>query len=174
MLGPAYLQFFTATILEWKHLLKQDKYKGIILESLTFLVREKRVKLFGFVIMPNHIHLIWFILPPHKQEEVQRDFLKYTGQQIKFDLKANHPQVLEKFYVGLKDRSYQFWERNALSVDLYSRQVIEQKLEYIHLNPLGARWDLVTKPEYYKWSSANYYEAGKDELGILTHYMDFC
>ena len=92
-----YLQFFTATILEWKHLLKQDKYKKIIIESLTFLVREKRIKLCAYVIMPKPIHLIWFIILNHKEKDVQRDFLKYTGQQIKFDLKANHPQVLEKF-----------------------------------------------------------------------------
>lgn len=51
-------QFFTATILEWKPLLKQDKYKDVIIESLRFLVNDKRIKLFAFVIMSNHIHLI--------------------------------------------------------------------------------------------------------------------
>ena len=52
-------QFFTATILEWKKLLAPDKYKDIIMESLKFLVTNKRIILNGFVIMPNHIHLIW-------------------------------------------------------------------------------------------------------------------
>jgi REP element-mobilizing transposase RayT len=50
-------QFYTATILEWKPLLKQDKYKDVIIESLRFLVNEKRIKLYAFVIMSNHIHL---------------------------------------------------------------------------------------------------------------------
>ncbi|MDR6563262.1 MULTISPECIES: hypothetical protein [unclassified Arcicella] len=51
-----YTQFFTATILSWKPLLKPDKYKQIIIDSLKFLVENHRVKVYGFVIMPNHIH----------------------------------------------------------------------------------------------------------------------
>jgi hypothetical protein len=42
-----YVQFFTATILEWKHLLKPDKYKQIILDSLKFLVEQKRAKVYA-------------------------------------------------------------------------------------------------------------------------------
>jgi putative transposase len=51
--------FFTATILEWKKLLKPDKYKDILVQSLPYLVKEARVKVYAFVIMDNHIHLIW-------------------------------------------------------------------------------------------------------------------
>jgi putative transposase len=51
-------QFLTVTVYEWKHLLKPDKYKSIILDSLTYLVRNSRVKVYGFVIMDNHFHLI--------------------------------------------------------------------------------------------------------------------
>lgn len=49
-------QFFTATNLEWKRLLKPDKYKEIIIESFQFFVKDKRIKLYAFVIMENHIH----------------------------------------------------------------------------------------------------------------------
>ena len=52
------VQFFTATILEWKQLLKQDRYKDVIIDSLTFLVEEGRAVIYGFVIMPNNIHLL--------------------------------------------------------------------------------------------------------------------
>ena len=48
-------QFFTATIQEWKHLLKEDKYKNIIVDALNFLVTEGNVTINGFVIMPNHL-----------------------------------------------------------------------------------------------------------------------
>lgn len=123
-----YVQFFTATILEWKHLLKPDKYKQIILDSLRFLVEQKRVKVYGFVIMINHIHIIWHIQAKHKRENVQRDFLKYTAQQIKSDLEKHHPKVLSVFLVNAKDRKYQIWERNPLSVDIWSREVLWQKL----------------------------------------------
>jgi putative transposase len=73
---------------------------------------------------PNHIHIVWKINENHKLEDVQRDFLKYTAQVIKADLAENHPQVLKIFEVNLRDRKYQFWERNPLSVDLYSRKVV--------------------------------------------------
>lgn len=56
-----YPQFFTATVLEWKHLLADEKMKDIIINSLQFLVNNGRVIIYGFVIMPNHIHLIWQI-----------------------------------------------------------------------------------------------------------------
>lgn len=48
-----YPQFFTATILEWKHLLAEDSKKEIIVESLNFLVNDGRVRVFAFVLMPT-------------------------------------------------------------------------------------------------------------------------
>ncbi len=44
-------QYFTATILDWQHLLKPDKYKDIIIQSLQFLMKEKRIELNAFAIM---------------------------------------------------------------------------------------------------------------------------
>ena len=81
-----YPQFFTATILEWKHLLANDIFKHIIISSLQFLVKDGRVVLYGFVLMPNHIHLIWQIQDTHERASVQQSFLKYTAQQIKFEI----------------------------------------------------------------------------------------
>ncbi len=51
-------QFFTATIQEWKHLLKEEKYKNIVVDALRFLVKEDKVTINGFVIMSNHLHII--------------------------------------------------------------------------------------------------------------------
>ena len=50
--------------------------------------------------------------------------------------------------------------------------MVQQKLEYIHLNPLQEKWNLATRPEEYYWSSAKYYEIGIDDFGILTNYFD--
>ena len=172
IMNTDHVQFFTATILEWKHLLKQDKYKDIIVDSLSFLVKEHRVRIYGFVIMPNHIHLIWLINENHQRSDVQRDFLKYTAQNIKFDLIKNHPQVLEKFEVNAKDRKYQIWERNPLSIDLYSREVLIQKLNYIHNNPLQGKWKLCELPETYKYSSALFYHSNIQNWSFLSHYTE--
>ena len=165
-----YPQFVTITNLEWKKLLKPDKYKDIVIDSLRFLVNEKRIILNAFVIMDNHLHLIWQMQAGVKAKDVQRDFLKYTGQKIKADLQKNHPQVLERFKVKAKDRRYQFWERNSLSIELSSEKVFKQKLNYIHQNPVKA--GLCKLPEEYRYSSASLYELNKTEWEFLTHAAD--
>lgn len=137
---------------------------------MRFLVKDKRVRIFAFTIMENHIHLIWQMLPDNDPEAVQRDFLKYTAQRIKEDLQKKHPDVLCYFKVDAKDREYQFWERNALSVELRSHPVFIQKLEYIHWNPVKA--GICTLPEEYKYSSALFCETGVDDWGFLSHYRD--
>jgi putative transposase len=77
-----YADFITVTCLEWTTLLEEDRFKDIIVNSLSFLSENKRVTVYSFVIMCNHFHLIWQMLGNHKREAVQRDFLKYTAQQI--------------------------------------------------------------------------------------------
>ncbi|MEP6684905.1 MAG: transposase [Parafilimonas sp.] len=129
-----YPDFYTATILEWKQLLKPDKFKDIIISSLKFLAENKRTILYGFVIMSNHVHLIWQTDDAFKPAEVQQSFMKYTAQMILKELRNNHPEVLKHFKVDAKDRTYQIWERNPLSVSLFNRAVFLQKLNYMHKN----------------------------------------
>jgi hypothetical protein len=71
--------------------------------------------------------------------------MKFAGQMIKFDLIKHHNEVLKLFYVGEKDRKYQFWERNSLTKYLLSRKMIEQKLDYIHNNPVQENgcWQMI-------------------------------
>jgi putative transposase len=164
-------QFFTATILEWKHLLKEDAYKDIIIKSLLFLKNEGSIVVYAFVIMPNHIHIVWQIQDGYTQDKIQLRFLKFTAQQMKFKLKDTSDTRLSNFLVNAKDRQYQFWERNPYTVDLWSPGVITQKIDYIHNNPLQDKWQLVKYSEDYKYSSAKFYENGIDEFGLLTHYM---
>ena len=165
-----YPHYFTATNLEWKRLLTKEKYKAIIIESMRFLVTDRRIIIYGFVIMDNHIHIIWHLQPNRKREAVQRDFLKYTAQQIKKDMLINHLEDLAPFVVNAKDRKYQFWERNPLSVELWSEKVLLQKLKYMHGNPVRA--GICRYPEDYRYSSALFYRTGIDNWGFLTHIRD--
>ena len=164
--------FFTATNLKWQHLLKPDKYKHIIIDSLKFLAADNRVWIYGFVVMPNHIHHLWRLKEPHKQEEVQRDFLKFTAQKIKEDLIVNHPAVLPLFISTQSDRKYQFWERRAYSAVISTRASLEQRLDYIHLNPVQEKWKLASLPENYMFSSARYYLLNENDRSFITHYTE--
>ena len=164
-----YPYFFTATILEWKHLLKPDKFKDIIISSLIYMAESNRMKIFGFVIMSNHIHVIWQNLPPYNQNENQLSFMKYTAQMILKELKSYHPEVLKHFEVNLKDRKYQIWQRNPLSIEIRTSSVSNQKLTYIHENPIKA--GLCPTIIDYKYSSAKYYELNQSEWVFLSSIL---
>lgn len=161
-------QFFTSTFLEWTPILKEDYYKDFIIKDLQWLTHHHWVKVYAFVLMPDHLHYIWQTHPSLNYNKVKGSHLRVTAQKLKYDLILNREeQLLSSFYVNAKDREYQFWERNPLSVDLYSPNVIYQKLNYIHANPVKA--NLCSVPEEYLYSSARYYETGQDQFGILTH-----
>jgi hypothetical protein len=53
------MYFWTSTITNWQHLLQPDAHKDIIINSLQWLVQKEMIKVYGYVIMPNHIHLLW-------------------------------------------------------------------------------------------------------------------
>jgi len=127
---------------------------------MRFLVEDKRVIIYGFVIMPNHLHIVWQMQSGIKRDNVQRDFLKFTSQRIKDRLKIHYPAVLSGLLVNAKDRKYQVWERNPLSVDLWSEKIMMQKIKYIHENPVRA--GLCIYPDEYKYSSASLYKTGID------------
>jgi putative transposase len=165
-----YPQFFTAGIYKKLPLLKREKYKDIIVNSLKFLVENKRIILYAFAIMINHIHLIWQMMESTLPDDLQRDFLKFTAQRIKLDLTKYHPDVLSLFLVHEKDRTHHFWKRRPLSIELRTGKVFRQKLDYIHRNPVRA--GICAYPEDYKYSSARFYHTGVDNWGFLTHYRD--
>jgi putative transposase len=167
-----HMLFFTASIQNWIPLLENEKYKKIIMNSLKFMTENRRIYLYGFVIMPNHIHLVWKMHEGKKLQDVQRDFLKFTAQTIKFDLIETNPSLLEKFLKAGKDRQYHFWQRKSYNKRIFNRFVLEQKLNYIHHNPLQEKWKLVNKPEDYQYSSARYYILNEDQWGFITHYYE--
>ncbi|MEO1654251.1 MAG: transposase [Bacteroidota bacterium] len=167
-----YISFYTASILDWKPLLQKEKYKNLILDSFQFLAEKKRVKIYGFVIMPNHIHLLWKMLPPHILVNVQRDFMKFTAQQIKKDLKENHPALLSQFKSNQADRKYQFWQGKARNTFMPSREILEQKLDYIHHNPMQGKWMLANALDEYLYSSYTFYEMEDKRYGFLSHYRE--
>ncbi|MES2733905.1 MAG: transposase [Bacteroidota bacterium] len=169
-LGEIY--FYTSTIVGWKRLLKPDPYKRIIINSLKNLVDRQCIIIYGFVIMPNHIHLIWEMLKKNGKEMPDTSFIKFTAHELKKDLSKNYPPILDMFKTETNDREYQFWQRDALAIRIFSKEMLIQKLDYIHFNPLHEKWNLADRPEKYAWSSAKFYENGIDAFGFITHYMD--
>ncbi len=169
-IGEVY--FYTSTIVAWRRLFRHDTYKQILIDSLKNLVERKCLIVYGFVIMPNHVHIIWEVLKKNGKEMPDTSFVKFTAHEFKKELSVNYPQILEIFKTEKNDREYQFWQRDALAIRIFSQEMLLQKLNYIHLNPLQDRWNLAERPEEYHWSSAKFYDNGVDDFGFITHFID--
>jgi putative transposase len=161
-------QFFTATVYKWQYLLDNDKHKTIITESLRFLVKEKRIVLYAFVVMSNHIHVIWQPMPPFSIKAIQASFMRHTGRQLRAALLSGEVYVADSFKANKADREYQIWKREPLSVELFSGDVFAQKLEYLHQNPVKA--GLCQYAEDYFFSSAKFYYDVTSDFDMLTHF----
>ena len=163
-------QFVTITCLNWLHLLQNDHHKQIIIEALQNRVVKKQVTIYAFVIMPNHMHIIWQLHDDIIREDFQRDLLKFTARSILNFMRMNEDPQIGLLKVKASDRLFQFWERNSLRIDLYTEKVFLQKLRYIHNNPIQLKWNLADLPQNYQYSSARFYEYGDHEFEWLTHF----
>lgn len=165
--------FITASIYKHINLLMKDDFKRIILSSVRYLHERSFLTVYAFVIMPNHIHIIWREHPEKRKskESIRASFFKYIAHQFMELLKVSDPEMLNLFRVEKYDRSYQFWNRNHYTFEIYTDKVFEQKLNYIHGNPVQLKWQLAESEMEYKYSSVCFYKNGIDEFGFLSNYL---
>ena len=141
--------------------------KEVIIDSLRTLSDKKRITVYGFVIMPTHIHLIWQQNECSGKETPKRSFMKFTAHEFKKHLKLKGS--LEAYKVDAANKAYEFWQRDSLGIEIWSREVAQQKLDYIHANPVKGKWMLAKDDISYHYSSARFYEFGIDEFGFLNN-----
>lgn len=162
--NPDHLYFVTTKAVNHAHLFRRDVIKRIILDSFHHLRTTGKIKLFVFVIMPNHIHIIALFSKEHTLADVMRDFKKFTARQIYRHVQAEgNTKVLEVLKrEGEKvKQEYKVWEDGYDARDVFSTEFLQQKMDYIHHNPCQPQWKLVGSPEEYLWSTAGYYFDGK-------------
>jgi len=160
---PQYFYLVTTTAIRHIHLFRQDVIKSLLLESLLYSRKEKQMKLFVFVIMPNHIHFIAQFTSRYPLSSVIRDFKKYTSRQIYHHFSVGHNngvlEILMKEGQRVK-QEYKVWEDGYDARDIFSTAFLQQKMDYIHNNPCQPRWELAARPEEYSWSTAGFCIAG--------------
>jgi putative transposase len=161
------IYFFTATIHKWYSLLAEDNNQQLIVDYLGKLSSEGFITVYGFVIMPNHIHIIWKQNKLNGKETPQGSFLKFTAHEFLKKLKAKKTSFI--YEVNMANKKHEIWQRDSLSVEIYSQAVAKQKLDYIHFNPVSKKWTLSKNDLDYYYSSARFYENGLDEFGFLNN-----
>jgi putative transposase len=166
--------FVTTTCYQWYHLLARDSCKRIVADSINFLNQKYASFLLGYVIMPNHIHLILFFKNGNRLSDWMRDLKKFTSVKVRQQIEGDGDYaLLESLRIDYRKQVFEVWEDRFDDVILSNSKLLETKLNYIHTNPMQEHWNLVSKPEDYKFSSASFYEI--EDLGNLTitHYKDY-
>ena len=153
-------------------------YKDVLVDSMTYCIKEKGLSVHAYVIMSNHMHVMMSAKDGYRLSDIVRDFKKHTAKQIidiilttKEESRSEWMIKLFKYYAKYNKNNtvYQFWRRDNKPVELSSAKWINQKLAYIHLNPV--RVGIVDKTEDYVYSSGRQYigEEGKLELESVSY-----
>jgi len=162
--------FLTFTLVNWLPLFNATWVVNILLDSLRFLQTNGRLTLYAYVIMENHLHLIASSLNLSKEIG---DFKSFTARQIIDQYRrqgADH--ILEQLVWHKRpyktDRRYQLWQEGSHPKRIHSVEMMQQKIGYIHNNPIKRGW--VDEPEHWRYSSARNYA---DMRGLLDVEMDW-
>jgi hypothetical protein len=167
------LYFYTTTIKSWIPIIGEYHLEPIIVESLNFLHDRGCLKLYGFVIMPNHLHMIVEQLLANGKETPIASFKKFTSHEFERVLKKRDPEKLKSFAVEWTSRKVNFWQPHPDVFELDNDETILQKLEYMHNNPLQTHWNLSKNPIDYFYSSARFYETQENTFRFLYDYRDW-
>lgn len=164
------MELFTASCSNNRLLLRKDEHKEIVMNSLAFMVKDKRIWLYGYAIMEDEFHLLWKKQPGWEDKNIRQMLLKFTAQKIKRRLWAEDRKELELYRSHLPDRQFQFWEKAAFSTIIPSVGAAEEKIGQLHEAPVSA--GLCSGISDYGFSSASFYLRGDDPENIMTDYHD--
>jgi putative transposase len=166
--------FVTFTVEAWVDVFTRPLYKDLLLESIRYCQKEKGLIIYAWCLMSNHIHLIvGRINPLIRIEDIVRDLKKYSSVHICRAIKSNARESRREWMLSIfsnaaeetgKHQKYKFWTADYHPIELSGYEWLEQKLKYIHDNPVKA--GIVENAEEYLYSSARDYLGRKGLLEI--------
>ena len=190
-----YAHFVTTKTFENKKLFEDEACCEIVLNDVDFYREKLGFKLLGYVIMPNHLHLIvWWDVERQKSLTISKiiqaikshsarqivDYLYTVGRRgpltspknsrLGQGTQATHDGMLASLrgdrvtrgeypHRRMSEQQYKIWQPSFYDFNIYSEEKLNQKLNYIHLNPVRAK--LCENPEDWLWSTARFYLTGE-------------
>jgi REP element-mobilizing transposase RayT len=161
--NPEGLYFISFATVYWIDVFIRNLYADCIVKNLNYCVDKKGMKIYCWCIMTSHIHLI-FKSTQQKPEELIRDFKSFTSKEL-ISLIENNIQESRKEWLlnafkkaanyNSNNTKNQFWQQHNKPIELWSADVIQQKIDYIHNNPVKSGF--VSEPWQWKYSSAKDY-----------------
>lgn len=162
------IYFLTFSIINWVDVFTRKSYKDLIVENLNHCVKTKNLKIYAWVIMSNHLHLI--VSHENNLSGVIRDFKGYTSKlmirSILENPESRRDWMLFQFRLrgkmNRRNQGYQFWTHENHPIELSTNEMIDQRINYIHENPVRAGFAI--EAIYYPYSSAMDYA---DQKGLV-------
>lgn len=160
----------SATV-NWIDVFTRIEYFDLIIASLDYCRKNKGMEIYGYCIMPSHIHLI-FRSSNADPSGLIRDFKGFTSRKIMKAIVENEQESRKEWMLWMFERAgkknsnvkqRQFWQQNNKPIEIWSLKVFEQKLNYVHYNPVQTGF--VTDPIDWKYSSARNY--GNNDQTVL-------
>jgi len=147
--------FVTSTIVEWLPVFTTSECCDILVDSPAFCRANKGLLIHAWVIMDNHFHAV--VSEPELSATL-RDFKKFTARQLLKQIRAERRawllNQLEFYRLPTKIHSdHQVWQEGSHPQALLTDEMLEQKIGYIHQNPVARGW--VVNPEDWRYSSAH-------------------
>ena len=155
--------FITSTIVEWLPVFTSEVSCKILIDSLEFCRRHKGLQVFGWIILPNHFHAI--VAAPNLSATLN-DLKKFTARQILEQVGRDGRKWLLNQFAYFREKHkespHQVWQEGFHPQAITSDEMMLQKIEYLHNNPVRA--DYVASPEHWRYSSAHEWLPGTQPM----------
>jgi len=165
------LYFLTLTVVDWVDIFTRKEHRYTIVESLRYCTKHKGLAIYAWCLMSNHLHLIARAKPGFRLSDILRDFKKFTAKKVIKSIteepESRREWMLNRFAFAGKRlkriKYFKFWKDGNHAIELNSNYLTDQKLNYVHQNPVVEH--IVDEPQHYLFSSARDYYGKK---GLIT------
>ncbi len=159
-----YCHFITFSAYRRRRLLDHNQPKRFVLGVLNFVLEKHAGRCVGFVLMPDHVHALVWLPKTHHLSPFMHEWKRQSSLRIRKWYREHATHYAASFGEGDK-----FWQPKYYSFSIYGRGKLEEKLEYMHMNPVRA--GLVEKAVDWPWGSARWYE-GRRSVGVPIQRVD--
>ena len=149
-----HLHFITCSSYHRLPFLGSPRRRNLFLRVLEQTRRRYRFVVVGYVVMPEHFHLL--ISEPEIGDPSA--VMKVVKQRFAWMLHNRHPSPAQSRFWAEND-NYKFWQKRFYDFNVWTELKQREKLRYIHRNPVTR--GLVSEPDQWAWSSFRSYAYGE-------------
>jgi putative transposase len=153
--GRGHLHFITFCCYQRRRLLASVRARNLVVKTLGEVRARFGFLLVGYVVMPDHVHLLVSESGAMSPAKIVQVLKQRVSRRMRGKKRSASTQLSLRFSkddVELR----RFWQRRYFDFNMYARAKVQEKLYYMHGNPVKAK--LVAHPGDWPWSSwCDYY-----------------